>query len=152
MYTAVLTLHSWVRWIALVAAVGTTLAAVRGKVEGASSLADRWAMVAMMVLDVQLLLGLLLYFVVSPSMRAILDNFGGAMKDPALRFYAVEHTSAMFGAIALAHVGKVLARKATSSATKRTRLLITFGLATFLLILGMPWPGRPGGRELFRGL
>ena len=152
MYTAVLTLHSWVRWIALVAAVGTTLAAVRGKVEGSSSLADRWAMVAMMVLDVQLLLGLLLYFVVSPSMRAILDNFGGAMKDPALRFYAVEHTSAMFGAIALAHVGKVLARKATSSATKRTRLLITFGLATFLLILGMPWPGRPGGRELFRGL
>jgi hypothetical protein len=152
MYTTVLTIHSWVRWIALVAAVGTTLAALRGKVEGSSSLADRWAMVAMMVLDVQLLLGLLLYFVVSPSMRAILDNFGGAMKDPALRFYAVEHTSAMFGAIALAHIGKVLARKATTSAAKRTRLLICFGLATLLLIIGMPWPGRPGGRELFRGL
>jgi hypothetical protein len=152
MYTTVLTVHSWIRWIALIAAVGTTMAALRGKVEGANSLADGWGLIAMMVLDVQLLLGLLLYFVTSPNMRAILDNFGGAMKDSALRFWAVEHTSAMFAAIAMAHIGRVLARKATTPAAKRTRLLICFGLATVLIILGMPWPGRPGGRELFRGL
>jgi len=152
MYTIVLGLHSWVRWIALIAAVGTTLAALRGKVAGPDSLADRWGMVAMMVLDTQLLLGLLLYFVLSPNMAAIMENFGGAMKDPALRFWAVEHTASMFAAIALAHVGRVLARKATSPAAKRTRLLICFGLATLLIVLGMPWPGRPGGRALFRGL
>ena len=152
MYTTVLAIHSWVRWIALIAAVGTALAALRGRVEGSDSLADRWGMIAMMVLDTQLLLGLLLYFVLSPNMREILDNFGKAMKDPALRFWAVEHTTAMFAAIALAHVGRVLARKATTPAAKRTRLLICFGLATVLIIVGMPWPGRPGGRELFRGL
>ena len=152
MYTTVLTIHSWIRWIALIAAVGTTLATLRGKVEGSDSLADRWGMIAMMVLDLQLLLGLLLYFVVSPNMKTILDNFGGAMKDPTARFWAVEHTTAMFAAIALAHVGRVLARKATATAAKRTRLLICFGLATVLIIVGMPWPGRPGGRELFRGL
>lgn len=152
MYTTVLTIHSWVRWIALIAAVGATMAALRGKVEGSNSLADRWGMIAMMALDVQLLLGLLLYFAASPNMRPILDNFGGAMKDPALRFWAVEHTTAMFGAIALAHVARVLARKARTPAAKRTRLLIGFGLATLLIILGMPWPGRPGGRGLFRGL
>ena len=152
MYTTVLALHSWIRWIALIAAVGTTLAALRGKVEGSRSLADRWGMIAMMVLDTQLLLGLLLYFVVSPNMKAILDNFGGAMKDPALRFWAVEHTTAMFAAIAFAHIGRVLARKATTNASKRTRLLVCFGLTTVLIIVGMPWPGRPGGRVLFRGL
>ena len=152
MYPTLLALHSWIRWIALIATVGTTLAAVRGKVEGPRSLADRWGMVAIMVLDTQLLLGLLLYFVVSPNMRAILDNFGGAMKDPALRFWAVEHTASMFAAIALAHVGRVLARKALTPASKRTRLLVCFGLATLLIMLGMPWPGRPGGRPLFRGL
>jgi hypothetical protein len=152
MYSTVLALHSWIRWIALVAAVGTTLAALRGKVEGPTSLADRWGMIAMMVLDTQLLLGLLLYFVVSPNMKAILDNFGGAMKDPALRFWAVEHTTTMFAAIAMAHVGRVLARKATSTASKRTKLLICFGLTTILILVGMPWPGRPGGRPLFRGL
>jgi hypothetical protein len=58
----------------------------------------------------------------------------------------------MFAAIALAHVGRVLARKAASPAAKRTRLLICFGLATILLFVGMPWPGRPGGRPLIRGL
>jgi hypothetical protein len=152
MYTTVLTIHSWIRWIALVAAVGTTLAALRGRTEGADSLADRWGMAAMMALDLQMLLGFLLYFVVSPNMKAILENFGGAMKDPALRFWAVEHTTTMIAAIALAHVGRVLARKAASSTAKRTRLLICFGLATVLILVGMPWPGRPGGRPLFRGL
>ena len=152
MYTTLLVLHSWIRWIALIAVVGTALAAIRGKVSGSDSLADRWGMVAMMALDIQLLLGLLLYFVVSPNMRAILDNFGGAMKDPGLRFWAVEHAASMFLAIALAHVGRVLARKAPTPAAKRTRLLICFGAATVLIFLGMPWPGRPGGRVLFRGL
>ena len=152
MYTTVLALHSWIRWVALIAAVGTTLAALRGKVAGANSLADRWGMIAMMVLDTQMLLGLLLYFVLSPNTKAIMEDFGAAMKDPALRFWAVEHTVTMFGAIAVAHVGRVLARKAASPAAKRTRLLICFGLSTVLLILGMPWPGRPGGRPLFRGL
>jgi len=125
---------------------------MRGKVEGATSLADRWGLVAMMALDIQMLLGLLLYFVLSPNMQAILNNFGGAMKDPSARFWAVEHTSAMLAAVVLAHVGRVLARKAATPAAKRTRLLICFGLATALMIIGMPWPGRPGGRELFRGL
>lgn len=152
MYTTVLAIHSWVRWIALIAVVGTTLAAVRGKVVGPTSVADRWGMVAMMMLDIQLLLGLLLYFVLSPDMKEILNHFGDAMRRPDLRFWAVEHVTAMFAAIALAHVGRVLARKAATPAAKRTRLLICFGLATLLIILGMPWPGRPGGRALFRGL
>jgi hypothetical protein len=152
MYTTVLTIHSWVRWVALIAVVGTALAALRGKVEGPASLADRWGMVAMLALDIQLLLGLLLYFVVSPNMKPILDNFGAAMKDPALRFWAVEHTSTMFGAIALAHVGRVLARKAATTSAKRRHLLTCFGLAITLISIGMPWPGRPGGRPLFRGL
>ena len=152
MYSVVLGIHSWLRWLTLVAAVGTTFAAVRGQVHTDSFVADRWGLFAMMALDIQMLLGLLLYFVLSPNMQAILANFGGAMKDPALRFWAVEHTSAMLAAVVLAHVGRVLARKAATPAAKRTRLLVCFGLATVLIILGTPWPGRPGGRALFWGL
>src|SRR5438309_10315914 len=110
MYSVVLALHSWIRWIALVATVGVTFAALRGQVRTDGSVADRWGMFAMMALDIQLLLGLVLYLVVSPNMRPILENFGASMKDPAARFWAVEHIAAMFGAIALAHVGRVLAR------------------------------------------
>lgn len=150
MYTTVLLLHSWIRWVALVAVVGVVLAAVRGKVEGERSLADRWGMTAMLALDLQMLLGLLLYFGLSPNMREILNHFGESMQRADTRFYAVEHIASMFVAIVLSHVGRVLARKAPTPASKRTRLLVCFGLALVLVLVGMPWPGRPGGRDLFR--
>jgi heme A synthase len=150
MYTTVLLLHSWIRWVALVACVGVTLAALRGKVDGEKSIADRWGLVAMVSLDLQMLLGLVLYLGLSPNMQEILNHFGESMKRADTRFWAVEHISAMFVAIVLAHVGRVLARKAARPAAKRTRLLVCFGVATLLLLVGMPWPGRPGGRDLFR--
>ena len=150
MYTTVLTIHSWMRWLALIAAVGATFAAVRGKTQGTDSLADRWGLFAMMAVDIQMLLGLILYLVVSPNMQEIRAHFGEAMKNAQLRFWAVEHVSAMFAALVLVHVGRVLARKARTPGAKRTRLLVCFGLATVLMILGTPWPGMPAGRPLFR--
>jgi hypothetical protein len=146
MYSTVLFIHSWIRWIALVAAVGTIFAAIRRR-DGAT---ERWALIAMSALDLQMLLGLLLYLGVSPNMQEILAHFGGAMKDPTARFWAVEHITSMFGAVIAAHVGRVLARKAKTADAKRSRLLVAFAVSTVLMILGMPWPGRPGGRPLFR--
>jgi hypothetical protein len=150
MYTIVLTIHSWARWLALIAGVGATLAALRGKVDGTNSLADRWALFAMTALDIQMLLGLILYFVLSPFTAEALKDFSAAMKNSGLRFWAVEHLAVMFAAVILAHVGRVLARKASTPAAKRTRLLICFGVATLLMFLRTPWPGLPNGRPLFR--
>jgi hypothetical protein len=150
MYTTVLFLHSWIRWISLVSTVGVTLAALRGKVDGDRSIADRWGSVAMMSLDLQMLLGLVLYLGLSPNMREILNHFGESMQRADTRFWAVEHITTMVIAIALSHIGRVLARKAKTPASKRRRLLVSFGLATLLLLAGIPWPGRPGGRDLFR--
>lgn len=146
MYTIVLIAHNWIRWVALVATIGAAFAAFRKS----DAMSERWAMIAMMTIDTQMLLGLLLYLALSPNMAAIMNNFGGAMKDPVARFWAVEHVSAMFLAVILAHAGRVLARKATTPEAKRTRILITFSLAALLMIIGMPWPGRAGGRPLLR--
>ncbi len=146
MYTTFLTMHAWVRWVALVAGVGATIWALR-RDEGR---ADAWGLVLTIALDVQLILGVLLYFVVSPNMLVVRDHFGEAMRTPGLRFWAVEHAAAMLLAVVLAHVGRVLGRKATSLQAKRSRQLIGYGLATLLMVVGMPWPGRPGGRPLFR--
>jgi heme A synthase len=150
MYTVVLVVHSWLRWLALVSGFGAALAAIMGRVQGRDSAADRWGLILMIALDIQMLLGLLLYLVVSPNMREILTHFGDAMKDPSTRFWAVEHVTAMFAAVVVAHVGRVLARKAVSPDAKRKRLLVCFILAVILMLVGMPWPGRPGGRPLFR--
>jgi hypothetical protein len=43
------------------------------------------------VLDVQMLLGLLLYFVLSPFTRQAMGDMAAAMKVAALRFFLVEH-------------------------------------------------------------
>ena len=134
-------------WVALVAGVGATTATFTDRAETARG--DLWGLVLMMALDIQMLLGLLLYLVLSPFTIEAMRDFSAAMKNPALRFFAVEHVSLMFVAVVLVHVGRVLARKAAPDA-RRLRLLLCFGLATLLMILAMPWPGMAGGRSLFR--
>ncbi len=104
----------------------------------------------MIALDLQFLLGLALYLVLSPNTKAIFDNFGAAMRDPVARYWAVEHISLMLFAVVMAHVGRVLARKAKSPAAKRKRLLVCFVLSTVAMIAATPWPGMASGRPLFR--
>jgi hypothetical protein len=149
MYSTVLIIHSWLRWVALALAVIATLSALTSQTRSESP-ADRWSLFAMIALDVQMLIGLILYFALSPFTERALANFAGAMQNPQLRFWAVEHITAMFGAVVVAHVGRVLARKARTPASKRMRLLVCFGLATVLMLLATPWPGMANGRPLFR--
>src|SRR5262245_9455853 len=127
MYSTVLLIHSWVRWLALVAVVGAAFAAVRNQVAGPQSTADRWGMIAMMALDLQMLLGLILYLALSPFTAEAMKNFPAAMQSPQLRFWAVEHATTMLGAVVLAHLGRVLARNAKSPSVKRMRVLVCFG-------------------------
>ncbi len=150
MYSTVLLIHSWLRWLALATALLATVAAARNQVAGDRSPADRWSLFAMMALDVQMLLGLLLYLALSPFTAEAMRNMSAAMQNPQLRFWAVEHLTTMLSAVVIAHVGRVLARKAVTPAAKRSRLLICFGIATVLLLLGTPWPGMANGRPLFR--
>ena len=157
MYNVVLTAHSWLRWAALIAGVVATLMVIMNRPGtagrgsgGAGDGADRWGLFFTIALDLQTLLGLLLYFALSPTTRAVFGDFGAAMRDPAARFWAVEHVSMMMAAVVLAHLGRVLARKARTPAARRTRLLVSFGLATIAMVAATPWPGMASGRPLFR--
>ncbi len=151
MYTTILTLHSWLRWLALVAGIAATIAAIRDDTPPpAPSRADRWGLILMITLDIQLLLGLALYFAVSPVVAAIRENFALAMRDPVARFWAVEHITTMIVAVAVVHVGRVLARKAKTAESKKMTQFVCFGIATLLMIVAIPWPGMRAGRPLFR--
>jgi hypothetical protein len=95
------------------------------------------------------LLGLLLYLFLSPFTSLAFDDFGAAMRNSALRFWAVEHVLGMLIGIALAHIGR--ARIARAAAARKHRLAaIFFGLALLAILVSIPWPGMPNGRELFR--
>jgi hypothetical protein len=149
MYSTVLFLHSWLRWLAVVAGLGATVAAI-GKGSSALRRAERWGLIFMIALDVQVLLGLLLYGTLSPFTEQAMGDFGAAMRSPILRFWAVEHFTLMLSAAVLVHVGRVLARKTTNAEQKRKRLLICFTLALLVMLAGIPWPGMATGRPLIR--
>jgi hypothetical protein len=157
MYILTLALHSWLRWLALFAGIAATIAAARDTSSqgrsgpSATNTPDPLGILLTATLDTQLLLGLLLYFVVSPNMAEIRAHFGEAMKDPVARFWAVEHITTMLGAVVAAHVGRVLARKTPDANSRRMKLFICYGIATVLMFLAVPWPGMRAGRPLFRG-
>jgi hypothetical protein len=95
MYSVVLFLHSWVRWlvvIAAVAAVGRAFYGWLGK-KGWTQLDDQLGLLFSTSLDVQMLLGLILYIFLSPITTAAFKNFGAAMSNPILRFFLPSSTS-----------------------------------------------------------
>ena len=149
MYLTVLLLHSWLRWLALVGGAGAAVSAL-GRGSEALRRTERWGLIFMIALDVQLLVGLLLYGMLSPFTAEAMRDFGAAMRNPVLRFWAVEHITMMLAAVILVHVGRVLARKTTNVDLKRKRLLICFPLALLLVLGGIPWPGMTTARPLFR--
>lgn len=154
MYLVVLLFHSWVRW--LVVAVGV-LAVVRFVLgwlghRAWQPLDGRLAIIFPTLLDIQVLVGLLLYFFVSPITTGALKNFGGAMSNAVTRFYAVEHLLIMLVALVVAHVGSILVKR-RSAAPARFRLgAILFGLAVLFILLAIPWPfvGAGANRPWFR--
>jgi hypothetical protein len=152
MYTLLLMLHSLVRWLVLIAGLVAFARGLSGWSGAkpwtpADAKAGAWFARA---LDVQMLLGLILYFGVSPITWAALRDFGGAMGNSALRYWAVEHVFGMVVGITLAHIGVARVKK-TADERRRHRVgAIFFGLALVAILVSIPWPGMPQARPLFR--
>jgi len=153
MYPLMLVVHSLLRWVVLAAglvAFGRALAGMRARRAWTAG-DDRAGQVFVGTLDLQLLIGLVLYFGLSPITRAAMQDFGAAMGNSMLRFWAVEHILGMVIAVALAHVGRVRVRKTTDPVRRHKLAAIFFGLALIAILATIPWPGMPAGRPLFRG-
>jgi hypothetical protein len=150
MYTAVLVFHSWLRWVVLATGIMAVVSLRGSGTPARDAAAERWSLIFMMTLDVQMLLGLLLYLALSPQTQAILNNFSASMRDPVARFWAIEHVSAMLFAVVIVHVGRVLGRKARTADARRGRMMLCFVAALVAILGGTPWPGMPAGRPLFR--
>ena len=148
MYSFVLAVHNVLRWVAIILAIVALLRAYRGWLGRQEWTAtDRKIGVFFAsAMDVQLLLGLVLYIVLSPTTRAAFSDFGAAMRIPDMRFFALEHILYMVVAIVFVHIGTAMARKATQAVDKHRQAAIWFSLAGLALLLGMPWfrPWLPG--------
>jgi hypothetical protein len=137
-----------VRWLVLIFAVLLLVRVGRSQAWGREQ--DRLQAMFTGVVDLQMLLGVILYAFLSPATQEAFKDMAFAMRNGPLRFWAVEHLTGMIVAVALAHVGRALARKSTDPATKPRRALLFTSLSLVVMVLSIPWPGLPNGRPLFR--
>lgn len=148
-----LIIHNILRWAVLlfgVLAVLGALSAVFSKREYKSS-DNKMGLFFMISCDIQLLLGLILYF--SGMWFTMLKTAAKeVMKDPAERFFAVEHALMMIIAWLLVHVGRSMVKRGSTDAQKHKRTLIYFGIALVIILAMIPWPFRIPeiARPLFR--
>ena len=151
MYDTALLIHSWLRWAVLVFGLLAVARAVAGRSSRQWSRADdRIGALFTGMLDLQMLIGVIMYFAMSPITREAMRDMGAAMANSSLRFWAVEHPVGMLVGLALAHIGRARIRKATDAARKHRIALIFFTLALVVIALSIPWPGRAYGRPLLR--
>jgi hypothetical protein len=141
MYSFVLTLHNLLRWLVLILGIVAVVRAFIGWSGTSvwSELDDRLGLGFTISLDLQVLLGLLLYVFLSPITTHAFSNFGAAMADTNTRFFLVEHSFMMVLAIIVAHVGRSRARKQSTDKSKFRATAIFFSIALILVLAAIPW-------------
>ena len=104
----------------------------------------RWALFGMVSMHVQVVIGLILYF-----MSANVQFGASTMSNSILRFFTVEHISMMLIAVILITMGHSRAKHAESG-NKQGKTLFWFYLVGLILILAaIPWPFRGLGSGWF---
>ena len=140
-YIPLLALHGALRWLVVAAALAAIVVAAPGW-SGNKPVRPallRCGVVFVILMDVQLLLGLILYFGVSPVTRAAFHNMGAAMKDHEMRFFTVEHTTYMVLAVICAHIGAALSRKGKTDRMRYRGATIAYSISLLLVLAGIPW-------------
>ena len=140
MYAAVLGLHSLLRWVVLLLAAWALFRGYSGWMRGRpwSGLDRQAGLIFSIVLDIQVLLGLILAFV-SPLVQNVLVGVGAAMQAPHLRFFLIEHIPLMLLALILVHFGSNRARNARDDQTKHRRAAVMYTLGKMATVVAIPW-------------
>ena len=141
MYTGLLHTHNLFRWLVLVVLFLAVLFAFIGWLGK-----NDWkrkdnaiGLILTIFMDIQFLIGFILYAFVSPITRSAFADFGAAMKDENLRFYAVEHIFIMVIALILVHIGRSKSKKVAIPWKKHRVSAIFYGISFVLILAAIPW-------------
>lgn len=142
MYEALLHIHSVLRWVVLIFVLASIARGFMGwggkQAFGKQDFVIR--LVALVSCHIQFVLGMVLYWALSPSVALFLAEPGAAMADPVLRFWGLEHAVMMLVAIVLVTIGYSKGKRAATD-QKRFRLqAIFFGIGLLIMVMGIAWP------------
>ena len=149
--TTVLILHNILRWAVLLFGLWTLINALSGTFSKRpySNADNKSNLFFMISCDIQLLLGLILYFS-GVWFEKLKSGMGDVMKNAYDRFFTVEHAGMMLLAWILVHVGRSAVKRAPEQ-SKHKKMLIFFGLALLIILASIPWPFRTEiAKPLFR--
>lgn len=149
LYTILQHSHSGLRWVLLILLV-LSIGKAYNKRRGGSVYPgkDSLFLATFATTHLQLLLGLLLYFVFSPYVR-----WEGGMKavmgDAITRFYTVEHIFGMLLSIIIISVGYIRAKKQAELNKGWKTIGVSFLLGLVIMLISIPWPFRNLGAGWF---
>lgn len=134
MYSLLLDIHSFLRYIVLLLLVVVILKSLAGWLGNKpfQKVDEKLALFLLISAHIQLLLGLGLYFS-SP----LVEFSKLTMKVKILRYWAVEHVSMMLIAIILITIAKSSLKRLTTDQSKFKRLFIFNGLALVIIIVAI---------------
>lgn len=144
MFEVVLFIHSWLRWIISFILIIVMLRAYLFWLKKSPYCKKDNILGAILIgsSHLQLIIGLTLYFALSPISQAALNSIGLAMKNTNLRFWGIEHIFTMLLFVIFLQVGRIKAKKAEKSFKKYKITAIYTTIAVILLLLGTPWTFR----------
>ena len=155
MYQGLLHLHSVLRWIILILLLVALYRSLADRRKPFTEGNRKTGLFLLISADLMLLLGLYQWFTGGLGLKSIQANgMAAVMKNQVLRFYAVEHITAMIIAILLIHVGYSYSKKSIPDDLKHKRALLFYGLALLIILISIPWPFRAvgSGRTWFPGM
>lgn len=136
MYTGLQHAHSFIAYAALILLIVASINAMIGMSSNKQFKdSDRKiALFALIFTHIQLLVGIILYFV-SP----LVQSFSVAMKDSTLRLYALEHPLINLIAVVLITIGFSKHKKAATDKAKFKSIAIMYAIGTLLILSRIPW-------------
>lgn len=155
MYQGMLHLHSFLRWVILILLLVAVYRSFADRNRAFGNGHKKTGLFLMITADLMLLVGMYQWITGPWGLKSIQENgFGNVMKNPPLRFFAVEHFIGMLVAIVLIHIGYSFSKKNVPDERKHKRTLLLYGLALLIILISVPWPFREvgAGRSWFPGM
>jgi hypothetical protein len=145
--TVLNSIHNVMRWAVLLFGVLALFSGIRG-IGGGKDFTNgdkRTGLYFLIACDIQLLLGLALYFMKGYYRSFSGGGMGEVMKNAPMRFWSVEHLVGMIIAIMLVHIGYAGTKGNRPHISKFRRLFWCTLIALIIIAVTIPWPFRVHG-------
>lgn len=142
MYRTVQIIHSYWAYLVLLIVLLATINALAGffskREYGAKDF--RISLFALIVTHIQILIGIVMYFVSPMALKSISSmGMAAVMKDPTTRLFVIEHPLIMIAAVVFITIGYSKHKKKLLSHKKFKTLSIFYTITLILMLSRIPW-------------